>query len=491
MTKTTLIGAFVLLGSIAFGQAIPILASEKLIDDFRMLSTALEEAHTGLFWYRSQEEYLAHKSSILADLERSDSLSELEFYNVIAPLIASIKEDHCDISLSDQTSSFLKREGSFFPFLVKFIGQRAYLYHPIDTISPDLNGSEILEINGRDIEEILTRLFTTFAADGDIMSSKYRWLDDIGFAVHYARSIHWKPEGFQLKIQRMDADESEIVSIQPIAFKKLVERKRLLFKQDEKEQLPISFCIQEDIGLLTVSTFSSSEFRKAGIKYERFIKQVFTEIKQKKLKVLLIDVRANGGGTEGNEDFLFSYLTNKSYSKYRFVEINQINYSFLTYTDYSKPRDQKQFERLLRKEFEYHPMSGKYRRKPKIERPEPPQENPFLGKLIVLAGGVTYSGGAEFCSLVREYREDALFVGEEVGGGYYGNTSGYSLTLTLPHSKIQVEVPLIRYVLDVDGQAEGTGVLPDFPIETPIEDFLSGRDRPLEVAFDLAKIPID
>lgn len=48
---------------------------------------------------------------------------------------------------------------------------------------------------------------------------------------------------------------------------------------------------------------------------------------------------------------------------------------------------------------------------------------------------------AEFYS-VAHYHRHCSFIGEEVGDGYYGSTSGYDLRLTLPHTKIRVTIPL-------------------------------------------------
>ncbi len=109
-----------------------------------------------------------------------------------------------------------------------------------------------------------------------------------------------------------------------------------------------------------------------------------------------------------------------------------------------------------------------------------------MGNLYILAGGVTYSGGAEFCSLVKNYTK-ATFIGEEVGGGYYGNTSGYSFSLTLPNTKIEIEIPIVRFALDVGGQKKGTGVIPDFKVEPTINDFLKGIDTEMNFTIGLIK----
>src|SRR5699024_5719946 len=64
-------------------------------------------------------------------------------------------------------------------------------------------------------------------------------------------------------------------------------------------------------------------------------------------------------------------------------------------------------------------------------------------KVFVIISPITYSGGSEFANMV--YTQDlATFVGQETGGGYYGNTSGYTQDLILPSSGIAIEIPALQ-----------------------------------------------
>ena len=83
----------------------------------------------------------------------------------------------------------------------------------------------------------------------------------------------------------------------------------------------------------------------------------------------------------------------------------------------------------------------------------------FDGRLVVLAGGATFSGGAELASMLYRSRR-AVFVGEEVGGTYAGNTSGYRWAVTLPHSGMVLHVPLLQFRTGWTDVAHGRGVMP-------------------------------
>ena len=55
--------------------------------------------------------------------------------------------------------------------------------------------------------------------------------------------------------------------------------------------------------------------------------------------------------------------------------------------------------------------------------------------------GGSFSTTCEFLSTLHHHHR-ATFIGEETGGGYYGNTSGMSLPLVLPNSKIVMPMQL-------------------------------------------------
>jgi hypothetical protein len=82
----------------------------------------------------------------------------------------------------------------------------------------------------------------------------------------------------------------------------------------------------------------------------------------------------------------------------------------------------------------------------------------------------------------------AVFIGEECGAGYYGNTSGFMPTLTLPNTKLRVRIPMMRYVMAVsDYQYPDRGIIPDYPFQRSIEDYLNDQDTELEYVFNLIK----
>jgi hypothetical protein len=97
----------------------------------------------------------------------------------------------------------------------------------------------------------------------------------------------------------------------------------------------------------------------------------------------------------------------------------------------------------------------------------------------VLISPVTYSGGSEFSNMMYS-RDLATFVCEETGGGYYGNTSGYSEVLVLPHSKIEVSIPTLQFMMNVKPTIPfGRGVIPHHEVIPTFEAYINGENAAL------------
>jgi C-terminal processing protease CtpA/Prc len=100
--------------------------------------------------------------------------------------------------------------------------------------------------------------------------------------------------------------------------------------------------------------------------------------------------------------------------------------------------------------------------------------------------GGSFSTTCEFLSNLH-YNKRATFVGEEAGGGYYGNTSGPTIVVTLPNTKGRLFVPLRTYYLAVKDGIPNRSILPDYEVKPSISDLLSGTDTAMSRAMELAK----
>ena len=211
--------------------------------------------------------------------------------------------------------------------------------------------------------------------------------------------------------------------------------------------------------------------------YPELYENVFKKITDSNIKHLILDIQRNTGGTEGNENLLYHYLSEDKIRKYRKVTMLP--------KPYLKNKNDKDY------------IFDKWRLKNSIaERGEftcysdylsdlgysmPNKSYVYKNNLYVLISGLTFSGGAEFASMIK-MTERGVFIGEETGGAYEGNVSGYSRTIKLPNTKIKIDIPTVHFQINVQPKIRGRGILPDYQVSQSWEDYLNGINSKLEFA---------
>ncbi|HJZ69181.1 MAG TPA: S41 family peptidase, partial [Blastocatellia bacterium] len=242
------------------------------------------------------------------------------------------------------------------------------------------------------------------------------------------------------------------------------------------ENLALRFLKEPDIAEIRIGGFG-------GGAYPKWMEDTFRSLHEKGTKVLILDLRGNGGGADMYGAMLVSYLTDKPFRYFDHINVKTISPSFKQYSDWRAENEPR-----LREQMIVNP-SGGYLVTPKLHpgvAEQPPGKYPFMGKVFVLIDGNTFSTAADFCAVTHHLKR-ATFIGEETGGGYYGNNSGMQTVLTLPNTKMKVRVPMYEYwnaVPGYDGKRRGTR--PDYQVETKFANLLRGVDEQLDVALKLA-----
>ena len=219
--------------------------------------------------------------------------------------------------------------------------------------------------------------------------------------------------------------------------------------------------------------------RNFGI--HKFIKKSFRSIRKNKAQNLVIDLRSNGGGSVSNSTLLSKYISNKPFrvadslyainrkSKHaRLINDHFFNYLFMLFMT-KKQEDGK-----------YHfGYFEKHLFKPK-------KKNHFNGNVYLLTGGNSFSASTLFAQVVND-QPNVSIVGEETGGGAYGNTAWLIPEVKLPETKIRFRLPLFRLVMDKTVPKDGRGIQPDVEVFPSVKAIQEGRDYKLEKALELIK----
>ena len=110
---------------------------------------------------------------------------------------------------------------------------------------------------------------------------------------------------------------------------------------------------------------------------------------------------------------------------------------------------------------------------------KPKKNHHFNGQVYILIGGNSFSATTLFAGSLKGQKNVTL-VGEETGGGYYGNTAWIIPDVTLPNTKLRFRLPRFRLVIDKNRERNGQGVMPDVWAVPSAEAIRKGIDFKVE-----------
>jgi C-terminal processing protease CtpA/Prc len=359
-------------------------------------------------------------------------------------LLSALEDGHLYCEPSDEVRKYLDEYEKYFPCQLKFIKNSAFIVCSKQAYLPP--GTQILTINEIPINNIKKNLFRYIVSDGSIQTKKYYILSNTFWFYYYI--VYGEKSQFNIKYKEKNGKIGTMIINSEL--RKNIDCDKNHLPQENNLQLTFP---SKKIALLTIKTFNYQELSESKEDFPAFIQSAFKEIKEKKIDKLIIDLRGNGGGRDVYGSLLYSYLTNKNFSYYASLETVK--------------------RKLTAEE---HPNL-------KIQIPN---ENNFTGKVYYLINGLSFSATAEFCSIAKSNKR-GYFIGEETGGGYYGNTSGNFDDTTLPNSKIVIYIPTTKYTMAVRKEKfRDRGIIPDYIVTPNIDDIIENKDVQLNYVLKMA-----
>ena len=472
-----------LTSTVTFSQdygGFPTIPKQKLLDDVEILYQGLDKFHSGMYWYTPKDSVDAAFAEVRKKIDKD--LNVLEFHKLVAPLVSLSREDHNDINLPQNLKDKISKDTKFLPLTFVFLDQKMYgVYNGSKNENLDILGKEIESINGETPIEIVEKLGTLFASDGFIKTVKYSDLIGFYFSRYYFY-YYGLQESFTIKFK----NHTDTVSIKSLTIENIntnLEARNKDFKPNVKTELLEFKILNNSTAYLGLHSFENANITKNSKdkNLKTFLENSFKVMSENSIQNLIIDVSKNGGGTEGNEGLVYSYI-GQNYQKY--LKVRAKTQKAILDNGFDKPIKLKTFGFLERVFLNKKLKDGSFERKQWIGyglmafKKEPKYK--FDGKVYIIISPITYSGGSEFSNMAYS-NTDAIFVGQETGGGYFGNTSGYGREVILPNSKIIVDIPALQFMMNVKPKIPfGRGVIPYYKVVQTFDEYMSKTNASLE-----------
>ncbi len=449
---------------LSYGNAQNKIKPRKLNEDFDYLIKELKSQQQGLYNYVGINQTNTEIDSIRESLKTP--LTKLQFYEKLRYVIGLTNEGHTSIELPKWSMLKLGLSKSFMPLTVKFCDEDLLVTQNYGKNVPGLKkGAKIISVNGKKLSEIVNKLSPLIPSDGFNETSKKEWIGGLNFSLLF-RLVYGKEKEFRLKTQEFGSEEYQDLIVPAIRFTKFKNKNAQLASKEFGYNQFAFEQINDSIAYLSIPSFGNE-----NIDYEKFYRSNFKKIDSLDVNHLIIDIQTNGGGTEGNENLLFSYLSNEVVQKYKRVTMLPKPYH-KNKNKQSYSEDKWQLEDTIAKRGNFTLFSDYYS---DLGYKKPIKELIYTGKLYVLTSGKTFSGGAEFASLIKMTNR-GMFIGEETGGAYEGNVSGYSEYVKLPNSKIEIKIPTVHFQINVTPKLKGRGIIPDYNVPQTSKDYRSGTN---------------
>ncbi|MCS6904186.1 MAG: S41 family peptidase [Bacteroidia bacterium] len=443
--------------------------------ELNLLYQALQKIHPGLYEFITADSLQREYQKIQQNLPSSTHI--YDFYVTLRKFIASIKDGHTVILPPRSFVKELIKKGKFVPFFIKFYQERIYIDQYLGADSALQKGYEILKIDSIQLDSFVQNLLPQMPADGDNVEFQRTSLESF-FGFYLAEKIGF-PDSICVYYKTQNQDSIASKKIALLKFSEIKKSSKYQINNKKKHPIHLEWLQDSSFALLRINSFEW--YKNIPRSFNKTLEKKMKEIANHSPKALIIDLRENGGGQILLSMRLFSYFCDSLFPLVSYTQINQKQFIIQAQSNSNKRKTYKfkpfgWFNSLW---IEKNQVTSRFQIRPALTYNLPAKKYCYKGKFYILCGPNTFSSAAFFCSLARQHTQ-AILVGEETGGGYYGTSAGTWVKLVLPHSKIIVHIPTILFRLNVSGVPFGKGVPPHIPYTPTFEDKFWGKDSILD-----------
>lgn len=460
-------------------------SSADLKKDYSILREILEKFHPALYWYTPRDSmnycFDRYYNSI------TDSMTRQEFgFQILAPVTTMIHCGHTSFNYPKPYNRQIREHAQpSFPLFLKIWPDTMVITRNLSKTDSVLKkGTIITSINGLDEKKLTGTLFRYMPKDGYADNVNYVRLSAafpyyhrniLGlskmYSVGYIDSLGRKKTA---EVPVFDPSADSLLKAFIHSRNKQVDPNEKPEKWEGIRSLKINYA--DSMAVMEINSFT-------GGRLPLFFKKSFKKLRKKHINNLVIDIRGNGGGNVSNYTALTRYIRS---TDFRVCDTMFANHNSLGY--YKKYFQAGLFNSMLLFFVTKKEADGKYHfRYWEKHVFHPRRKNHFNGNVFVLINGPTFSASTLFAGAVKG-QSNVTLLGEEAGGGWYGNSGIRIPDVVLPHTGLKVRLPLFRIVQYNHIAAEkGNGVMPDIYVPPTVENVRKDIDGKMKKVMEIIR----
>jgi len=405
-------------------------SKQKLIADIDSLYASINEIHVDMFANISKEKF--EKEIAQIKLQLKDSMTSIDFYNNLAPLVEKLGDGHT--SLVFPTEEIKRNSIKLFPLSVDIDYKDSSATVVNDYSESNIQipvDAKILSINNKKISTIVGVMFHYISGERTFFKA-----EELKFQFTPLLYALYKDSVYTIKYKR----KNKVFTTTKMAIsytQRYDKNGKKTITNDSNYSLRIND--KQQIATIEFNYFVDLP------RFQKFIDSSFVIIKQKKINDLIIDIRDNGGGNSELGDEFFQYISHEPFKQFGKTIVKN---------SYRRM----QFYKSAYSETITEPIGLQtYNDTTLIKLRE--NKNRFTGNVYLLTSHFTFSSAASF-SWAFKYFKMGTIIGEETGG--LAVCFGDIISQKLPNTNIKYSVSHKKFYQYGATDNDKHGTMPDY-----------------------------